>query len=574
VGKKRQAYLLRLRYLGRSESDFPYADTWHRDLAISATSTLEDLSQIILSVLGWDDCHLYYFTVGDRIRAWLGSDSLVVDERMFNGVFYSAAIPLGRLDLQQGSSFTYSYDFGDKQRFLIEITKTDRMEDGGQLPLLVSQRGAPPVQYPDLSKSGGLQEAWRETEEAFSQEGLSTCRSTSHVEPGTPIAYSGSGLDDRWRVRFIIGTDRDVLEEWRRSRDRGQWEKSVAILENWDSSLEQIAEKIERPVRIIRKWIQTFNWYGIEGLNRPRKKRVEVKRRKRIEERTKRLLEILHQPPATFGVNRTNWSMKSIVEVYEKEYGERIGKSTASHYIRQAGYRIKKASRVLTSRDPDYREKVEVLLHTLQSLGENEMFYFVDELGPMRVKRYGGRTYTPKGVTKTVPQTPASRGSVTMSGALSATTNQTTWIFSEAKDTQAMIDLIEILFNQQFDKSRIVVTWDAASWHSSNELLAWIDEFNVETRRDGEGPIIELVPLPSGSQFLDVIEAVFSGMKRAVIHHSDYQSEAEMKTAMSRHFVERNEHFRENPRRAGNKIWDVDFFTDFENIRSGNYRDW
>jgi hypothetical protein len=73
---------------------------------------------------------------------------------------------------------------------------------------------------------------------------------------------------------------------------------------------------------------------------------------------------------------------------------------------------------------------------------------------------------------------------------------------------------------------------------------------------------------------LDVIEAVFSGMKKAVVHHSDYQSEGEMKTAISRHFVERNSHFRDNPKRAGKKIWEIDFFQDMENLNSGNYREW
>ncbi len=70
----------------------------------------------------------------------------------------------------------------------------------------------------------------------------------------------------------------------------------------------------------------------------------------------------------------------------------------------------------------------------------------------------------------------------------------------------------------------------------------------------GEGPIIELVPLPSHSQSLNVIESVFSGMKRAVIHHSDYQTEEETKSAISLHFVERNSFFRENPKRVGKKI--------------------
>src|SRR5260370_31407282 len=105
-------------------------------------------------------------------------------------------------------------------------------------------------------------------------------------------------------------------------------------------------------------------------------------------------------------------------------------------------------------------------------------------------------------------------------------------------------------------------------------LWEWPDAFNVETSASGFGPTIHLVPLPTSSQFLDVMEAVFSGMKKAVVHHSDYQTEGEMKTAISRHFVERNSYFRDNRRRAGKKIWEIDFFQDMENLNSGNYREW
>ena len=105
-------------------------------------------------------------------------------------------------------------------------------------------------------------------------------------------------------------------------------------------------------------------------------------------------------------------------------------------------------------------------------------------------------------------------------------------------------------------------------------LLEWLDTFNKETASSREGPLIHFVPLPKSSQFLDVIEAVFSGMKKAVIHHSDYRSEQEMKIAISRHFLERNQYFLSNPRRAGKKLWDIDFFVDSEVIRAGDYRKW
>jgi hypothetical protein len=202
------------------------------------------------------------------------------------------------------------------------------------------------------------------------------------------------------------------------------------------------------------------------------------------------------------------------------------------------------------------------------------LLFFVDELGPIAVKKYGGRALALKNENLAYQQVQKHRGVIVMSGALSATTNQVTWTYAQAKDSSAMIDLIELLYNQYFTATKLYVTWDSASWHKSATVVDWLDAFNSTTKTSKEGPLIELVPLPTSSQFLDVLEAVFSSMKRAVIHHSDYRDVAEMKNAISRHFAERNVHFLENPRRAGKKIWELDFFDDTENIRSGNYREW
>jgi hypothetical protein len=68
-------------------------------------------------------------------------------------------------------------------------------------------------------------------------------------------------------------------------------------------------------------------------------------------------------------------------------------------------------------------------------------------------------------------------------------------------------------------------------------------------------PIVETAPLPSGAQFLNVIESVFSGMARAVIHNSDYCSVDAAKSAIDKYFLDRNSHFGKNPKRAGKKIW-------------------
>ena len=382
-------------------------------------------------------------------------------------------------------------------------------------------------------------------------------------------------LKNRWHIDFIADEDKKLLTEWRRSKDKNLWQKAVTVLENSNLSPEDIAKKVERPLSCIRQWIKAFNCGGIKALNPARKPQViAAERRATLDQKRSRILEILHASPRFYGINRSSWNRRSIALAYRQQHNEAISKSTVGRFVKKSGYTMKKARKVLTSPDPEYREKVDLVLHTLQNLEPMDLFFFVDELGPMQVKKYGGRTFVPKNEPYTFPQQQKSRGVINMAGALNAVTNQVTWIYGRSKDATAMVDLIELLFNQHSHSTKIYITWDAASWHRSNTLVEWLDTFNRETLRCGKGPLIYLVPLPTSSQFLDVIEAVFSGMKKAVIHHSNYQSEQKMKEAISRHFVERNAYFLANPRRAGQKIWELDFFADYGNLRCGDYREW
>ena len=81
---------------------------------------------------------------------------------------------------------------------------------------------------------------------------------------------------------------------------------------------------------------------------------------------------------------------------------------------------------------------------------------------------------------------------------------------------------------------------------------------------------------PFVAQFLNVIESVFSGLARSIIHNSDYKTMDDAKAAIDRHFADRNEHFLEHPRRAGRKIWgkerEVAAFSEANNCKDPRYR--
>jgi len=233
-----------------------------------------------------------------------------------------------------------------------------------------------------------------------------------------------------------------------------------------------------------------------------------------------------------------------------------INRRYISKIINAAGYKVTKARQRLTSNDPEYEDKLRRITCILSDLKTNELFFSIDEYGPFSVRIYGGRSITPPGLKRTIPQWQKSKGRLIISAALELSTNQITHFYSEKKNTSEMIKLLNILIDKYPDQERIFFSWDAASWHASKKLQERVAEINSpEFKKNVKAPTVVLAPLPTCAQFLNVIESVFSGMAKAIIHNSDYQSVEECKSAIDRYYAERNEYFRKHPKRAGNKIW-------------------
>ena len=70
----------------------------------------------------------------------------------------------------------------------------------------------------------------------------------------------------------------------------------------------------------------------------------------------------------------------------------RICKDVVSKIIKDAGFRFRKAKKVLTSNDPNYRRKLEAITAILSKLAPDEKFFMLDEYGPFSIKIHGGRS--------------------------------------------------------------------------------------------------------------------------------------------------------------------------------------
>jgi hypothetical protein len=242
--------------------------------------------------------------------------------------------------------------------------------------------------------------------------------------------------------------------------------------------------------------------------------------------------------------------------------------------IRSTGFKWRKARLVLTSRDPEYAVKVHAIKEILADLKSDEAFFSIDEYGPFSIKKKGGRKRVAPEEDYIIPQWQDSKGWLILTAALELSGNQVTHFYSRKKNTDEMIRMADLLRSQYANRRRIYLSWDAASWHVSGKLRAHLERLNRNAA--SEYPIVEIAPLPAGAQFLNVIESVFSGMARAIIHNSDYPSVEAATSAIDQYFRARNLHFHNEPSRAGKKIWRLERgsceFSETNNCKDALYR--
>ena len=346
--------------------------------------------------------------------------------------------------------------------------------------------------------------------------------------------------------------------------------RSITIFAHLNKiSRRKIADFLGLNRTTVRGYIKKFETNGTEGLYNFSRKETKKCEEPRYKEN---VFKILHSPPSCYGLNRTMWRMEDLYQIMKQE-DFALSKTGIRKIIKSEGYRFIKAKKVLTSTDPQYREKLEKITSILSNLKNNEKFFSIDEFGPFAIKMRGGRSWVPQGEYRIVPQWQKSKGSLIVTAALELSTNQVVHFYSAKKNTGEMIKLLEILLDKYQNEDRIFLSWDAASWHISKKLYKNVDKVNEDSFRSvHKTPFVALAPLPASAQFLNVIESIFSGMAKAIIHNSDYVSVEQCMVAIDRYFKERNLYYLDNPKHAGNKIWGKEL-TKVEFNESNNCKD-
>ncbi len=305
----KQSYTLRLKYIEGFNEFFPFHYEWYRDFEVSDSITLEDLNSIIQSILQWDGSCLYKFEVKGITYAYFRHSieySLLVIDDYPDEKYLHCTLPFKYLKKKKKDYLLYFFDFVDRHLFELTVLDSQIVSNNKMLSILLSYKGENIVQYPYPDTDGQIHITMDES-------------ILSKKLPET-IQYYRINKEYKYIVSFIHNKDEKILEKWRKSNDKSKWQKAVTILEANNLGFEEISSKIEKSITTIRRWINAFNWYGLESIEKGRKKRDESKQHKIIAERTKRLIEIVHHKPNFYGENRSNWSIDVLAKVYNENF--------------------------------------------------------------------------------------------------------------------------------------------------------------------------------------------------------------------------------------------------------------
>lgn len=115
---------------------------WRR-LAISSDLMLEDLSALILESVGFNSDHLDSFTYKNSMGR-----SIEISHPYADGSPSTDEVRVGDLQLPEGTSMTYVFDFGDWWEFNVQLEKIQSDDPRSRYAEILESYGASPEQYP------------------------------------------------------------------------------------------------------------------------------------------------------------------------------------------------------------------------------------------------------------------------------------------------------------------------------------------------------------------------------------------------------------------------------------------
>jgi transposase len=312
----------------------------------------------------------------------------------------------------------------------------------------------------------------------------------------------------------------------------------------------EIARNLSCAIQTVRNAIHAFEQEGLACLkqasSRPKTVQAQFDQAK-----CEVLRSLLHQSPRMFGYKASCWTLALAAEVC-LEQGLTV-KQVSIETIRQALKRLgvgwQRAKHWITSPDPEYSRKKrrrDALIALAQRCGWE--IGYLDEVWWSRLSQPNLHSWSEQGeplrlqafaVEKQDPDPKAQA----CYGLFSATSGRMHLRFVAGRPvSQVTIDFLEWLCERVQTQGRnvLVLIWDNASWHVSQQVRTWLHQHNqtvlqgARSRKQG----VRIIPcwLPIKSPWLNRIEPKWVHGKRAIVEPARLLTAPELRQRICDYF--------------------------------------
>jgi hypothetical protein len=247
------------------------------------------------------------------------------------------------------------------------------------------------------------------------------------------------------------------------------------------------------------------------------------------------LRELLHQSPRLFGKETSVWTLELAAEVtFERGLTSwRVSGETVRATLARMGVRWKRAKHWITSPDPEYARKKAARdrLMRLAKTHPDWLLGFEDEVWWSRLARpalyaWQDDDHPIRLVEQTVapgdpdPQAIACYGLLARYWDAQHRWTEAMWLrFVDGRPVSTVtIDFLAWCADQAaaLGKRAVLLVWDNASWHLSQQVRAWLRAHNQSVKQTGQGVRLVVCFLPVKSPWLNPIEPKWLHAKQRV----------------------------------------------------------
>jgi len=393
-----------------------------RVIYIPQNYMFSDLHKSIQCVMDWSNSHLYEFRIFNRVDNKEKVISIPDDEYPSTELLLdSRRTSISEIFDKKITKLRYIYDMGDYWVHYIEIKQYSLKCQGIVLPVCKDGNGETPIE--DIGGMDGYKFYREKDKNVLLKETVVTNVSDLQFQ-GQRKKFIKENVNF-WKMPIIKDAVQPPLtlpnqecEFWLRSLLQGNIPEDevvnklcsiipvLDIKEIYQVILTKhlrirnraiiilgyaygisklfISEYLFIPKTTIRDLLERCEKYGFtQALYN---KKIGFKHEKK--EYIDKVFSILHAPPSSYGFNRTSWRQLDIMKVMTDE-GLGISKGGLRQILRNSGYSYRKARTVLTSNDPDYKEKLVKITKILSNLGDNEKFFLLMNMGLLQLKYRG-----------------------------------------------------------------------------------------------------------------------------------------------------------------------------------------